>query len=172
MLGNEISSLLTESDANQGILGDGQIGQAVGRLARGFGMSIETYGRENTPTDLAALFSRSDFVSIHLPLTPETKGMVDRSLLTQMKATSFLINLARGGVVNQADLVDALTKGTLAGAALDVLDVEPPLDPNHPLLKFGQVVATPHIGFNTREAVAEKGEIALANIAAYCAEHP
>ena len=145
-----------------GILGFGRIGRRVGELARGFGMRILVNHIIRPPEDLlkrldAKLvgleehFRESDFVTIHVPLTNETRGMVNYRLLRLMKPGSYLINTSRGAVVKQEDLIRALKEGILAGAAVDVYDQEPP-DPNSELLKMPNVVHTPHIGAQTIEA--------------------
>lgn len=146
-----------------GIVGHGAIGREVERLALAFGMVPCIFDR-NPRTSLAAVFSTSDFVTLHVPLMPETRGMVSMDLLRLMKPTAFLINCARGPIVNEGDLKTALEQGLLAGAALDVFDAEPPLPADYPLLQSAKAIATPHIGFNTREAQKAKGGIALKNI--------
>jgi len=146
-----------------GIIGHGAIGREVERLAIAFGMKPLIFDR-NAQTTLEEVFSESDFVSLHVPLFPETRGMVALDLLRRMKPTSFLINCARGPIVNSEALKTALDEGMLAGAALDVLDTEPPIAADCPLLQSAKVIATPHIGFNTREALQAKGRIALDHI--------
>jgi D-3-phosphoglycerate dehydrogenase len=115
--------------------------------------------------DLATLVAGSDFVSLHAPLTPQTRGMVDRRLFEQMKAGSALINTARGELVNEADLVWALDEGPLRAAALDVLAEEPPR-PGHPLLGRDDVLVTPHMGPHTAEATSAMGAWALDDLLA------
>ena len=100
-------------------------------------------------------------MTLHVPLNSETRGLVSAELLDLMKPTAFLINCARGPIVDAAALVSALESGQLAGAALDVFDTEPPLPPDHPLLQLPNLIATPHIGFNTAEALVTKGTDAL-----------
>lgn len=146
-----------------GLVGFGAIGKAVTRRARGFDCRVLAYdpyldpeaiqalGAE--PADLDRVFGEADFVSIHASLTPETRGLVDAKLLRQMKPTAYLINAARGPLVNEGDLVQALTEGWIAGAAIDAYDQEPPR-PDHPLRSLPNCLATPHSAFNTVEAVA------------------
>lgn len=147
-----------------GILGFGRIGRRVGELAKSFGMKILVNDIITPPKELLdklgarlvsleELFMNSEFVTIHVPLTNETRGMVDYNLLGLMKPGSYLINTSRGPVVKQEDLVKALREGILAGAALDVYDQEPP-SPSLELLRMPNVVHTPHIGGQTREAQA------------------
>ena len=150
-----------------GVVGAGQIGSAVQRLATPFGMALLTYSRHGS-LSLEELFARSDFISLHLPLVASTRGLVGADLLARMKPTAFLINCARGPVVDSAALHRALLGGQLAGAAVDVFDQEPPLPPDLPLLALPNVIATPHIGYNTAEAVRAKGEQALQHLQDYC----
>lgn len=110
------------------------------------------------------IFVQSDFVTLHLPLTPETRGLVTLERLKQMKPASFIINTARGPIIVSDALRVALENGIIAGAALDVFDMEPPLPGHCALLDAPNLIATPHIGFNTVEAVAAKGRMALDNI--------
>lgn len=142
-----------------GIVGFGRIGRAVARRAEAFGMRVIALGREapyQAPyVDRATFFREADVVSLHVPLTPSTRGMVDRAWLSAMRPGSYLINTARGGVVDEGALLEALD-GHLGGAGLDVFAVEP-VDGHHPLVRHPKVVATPHIGsatVETRRAMA------------------
>lgn len=144
-----------------GIVGLGRIGSLVGVRAKAFGMRVvsydpyikgeraESYGTILLDT-LDALLALSDFVSVHTPLTPETRGMFGASAMAKMKPGARLISCARGGVVDEAALLQALEAGRLGGAALDVFEKEPPGD--NPLLKHPRVVVTPHLGAMTEEA--------------------
>jgi glyoxylate reductase len=137
--------------ATLGIVGYGRIGRAVGRRAEGFGMEI-LHG-----IPLAELLERSDFVSLHAPLKPETKGLIGAEELRRMKPSAFLVNTARGPLVDTHALTEALQTGEIAGAALDVTDPEP-LPVDHPLLSAPNLVIAPHIGsasHRTREAMAD-----------------
>ena len=138
-----------------GIVGMGLIGQAVARRARGFDMEIIYFSRTRKPDverelglrwvpDLPTLLGESDIVSLHMPLTSETEGLIGRQELRQMKREAFLINTTRGRTVDQNALYEALTDGTIAGAALDVT-VPEPLPGDDPLLSLDNVVITPHI---------------------------
>jgi D-3-phosphoglycerate dehydrogenase len=146
-----------------GIVGLGAIGNEVARLASAFGMQVLSHNR-GSGTPLDEIFTQSDYVTIHVPLVEETRGLVNLQRLKQMKRTAFMINTARGPIIDRDALLEALEHGIIAGAAIDVFDVEPPLPSNYPLLNAPNLIATPHIGFNTREAVDEKGMIALQNI--------
>ena len=156
-----------------GIVGFGQIGQAVARRALGFGMRVLYTSRKAKPeaerelgarrVPLETLLSESDVVSLHVPLTPETRHLIDESALRRMKPTAYLVNMARGGVVDTAALVRALQEGWIAGAALDVTDPEP-LPPDHPLYRLPNCVITPHIGSATRETRKAMALLACENL--------
>lgn len=149
-----------------GLLGSGRIGSRVAELARAFGMSVLVFdpfvdaakAREIGATKVEspeALVSQSDFVSIHTPLTAETKHMVNAKLLSQFKPTGFIVNCARGGIIDEAALFEALVGGKLAGAALDVFEVEPMKE--SPLASLPNVHFTPHVGASTQEAQQKAG---------------
>jgi glyoxylate reductase len=136
--------------ATLGIVGYGRIGRAVGRRAEGFGMEV----LHGIPMD--DLLERSDFVSLHAPLKPETRGLIGTEQLARMKPTAFLVNTARGPLVDTDALAKALQDGQIAGAAIDVTDPEP-LPVDHPLLSAPGLVIAPHIGsasHRTRQAMA------------------
>jgi len=161
-----------------GIVGYGRIGQAVARVGRAFEMKILAHRRNATGpidggehADLDRLFAESDVVSLHCPLTPDTKELVNAARLARMKSTAFLINTARGGLVNEADLSAALDAGTIAGAGLDVLSVEPPSASN-PLLRARNCVITPHIAWATRGARRRLIAATAENVAAFLAGRP
>jgi D-3-phosphoglycerate dehydrogenase len=144
-----------------GIIGLGRIGRAVATRAAALGMKIVAHdpfvgseaGRdcEVETTGLDEVFSRADFLTIHTPLTPETRGLVNREAFEKMKQGARVINCARGGLVDEGALYDAITSGKIAGAALDVFEQEPP-PADHPLLKLDEVIVTPHLGASTSEA--------------------
>ena len=152
-----------------GIIGIGKIGMLVAQRLAGFDMKFVAYdpyvkiapggGPEIKMVSLDELLSASDFVTIHIPKTPETQGLIDAAALAKMKSTAFVINAARGGVLDEAALFDALKSGTIAGAGLDVYASEPCTD--SPLFGLDNVVATPHLGASTEEA-QEKAGIAVA----------
>jgi D-3-phosphoglycerate dehydrogenase / 2-oxoglutarate reductase len=143
-----------------GVIGIGRIGRTVAERAVGLRMNVIAYdpylGPENIralgvePGSLEELFRRADYITIHTPLTRDTRGLINRKAFAQMKDGVMLINCARGGIVNEKDLYDAITSGKVAGAALDVFEKEPPGD--HPLLNLEQVICTPHLGASTGEA--------------------
>ena len=146
-----------------GILGLGRIGLQVAHRAQGFGMRVLYYGNrrnEDAEQRLGLQFGsvdnilrEADFVSLHLPLNPDTRGLIDERRLRLMKPSAFLINMARGSVVDHDALVRALREGRIAGAALDVYPREP-IPPDDPLLELPNVIMTPHIGTNTHRAIA------------------
>jgi glyoxylate reductase len=143
--------------ATLGIIGLGRIGRAVARRAQGFDMTVLHSGPDGG-VPLLTLLARSDFVSLHTPFTPETHHLIDAAALEAMKPTAILINTARGPIVDQAALIEALRQGEIAGAALDVTDPEPP-PPGDPLLSAPNLIVAPHIGSAThtaREAMANR----------------
>jgi len=152
-----------------GVLGFGRIGREVANRCYAFGMKVITYdpyltiedARENNAekVELEQLFEKSDFVTLHLPATPETKGLVNKKLLSKMKKTAFLINTARGSVVNEKDLIQALHDGAIKGAALDVYENEPLGE--SPLTKIDHVVLTPHLASGTEDAQRVAGTIVV-----------
>jgi D-3-phosphoglycerate dehydrogenase len=153
-------------------VGCGHIGLQVARLGNAFGCHVLGFeSRELKDVDvlikqvaLDELLRRSDIVSLHLPLTANTRGFIGREQLAKMKNSAILINTARGPVVDQAALIEALEQNRLAGAGLDVFDIEPPLPSDHPILKAANTVLVPHIGFDTVEAVQAKADIALEHL--------
>ena len=151
-----------------GVIGVGAIGSEVLRLAGAFGMTAVGYD-QGSSTPLLEIIAESDFVTLHVPLLPATRGMVDADILGAMKPTAYLINCARGPIVDADALEAALAANAIAGAALDVFDREPPLPENLPLLTFPNVIATPHIGFDTAEAVRAKGLMTVEHIQEYFA---
>jgi glyoxylate reductase len=150
--------------ATLGIVGWGRIGQAVARRAKGFGLEV-VHSSRSSGLPLDELLERSDFVSLHVPLTPETRGLIDAAALARMKPTALLINTARGGVVDQDALRSALHDGTIAGAALDVTDPEP-LPADHPLLDAPNLLVVPHVGSATGHTRARMAEMAVENLLA------
>ena len=158
-----------------GIVGLGKIGSRSAELFHAFGCRILASSRsvhKNAPayieqTDLPSLLSRSDIVVLHCPLNDSTRGLINRETLSLMKPTAVLINLARGPVVKAQDLADALNSSTIAGAALDVFDREPPLNADEPLLKAKNTILTPHIAFATQESMSIRAEIVFENLRRY-----
>ena len=161
-----------------GIVGYGRIGRATAQLATAFGMEVlayDAYPIEDTePTrmvDLETLFRESDFVSLHCPLTAENEKLVNAERLGLMKPTAYLINTARGPLVDESALEVALTTGQIGGAGLDVLSVEPPAA-DHPLYGIENCVITPHIAWATRSARARLLNTAVDNLEAFLAGNP
>ena len=160
-----------------GIVGFGHIGQQAARIGAAFGMSILYNSRTKKETtlgtfvDLKTLFAQSDVVSLHCPLTAENKGFVNKDLLHVMKPTSFLINTARGPLINEPDLAEALNTHRIAGAALDVLSTEPPKEDN-PLLHAQNCIITPHIAWMTYEARQRIMNITAQSIQAFLNGQP
>ncbi len=161
-------------DKTLGVVGLGQIGQAVARRALGFGMRIVYSGRsratEEVERTLGAeyvsfddLLKHSDVISLHCPLTPETRHLVDADALKAMKPAAYLINTTRGPVVHEAALADALEAGEIAGAGLDVFEAEPEVEPR--LLALENVVLTPHLGSATVETRTAMAVLAAENVA-------
>ena len=152
------------SGATLGIVGMGRIGSAVARRAAGFSMEVLGTSRAGG-VPLEELLERSDFVSLHAPLTAATRGLIGAAELRRMKPTAFLVNTARGGLVDTDALVRALREGWIAGAGLDVTDPEP-LPADHPLLEQAGVVVTPHIGSASRRAREAMADLSVDNLLA------
>ena len=156
-----------------GIIGAGNIGREVMKIARALDMEILVYTR--TPkqdsdgiryVDLETLLKNSDYVSLHCPLTPQTKHLINRKTLELMKPTAFLINTSRGALINEAELIDALKEGVIAGAGLDVQEVEPPAF-DSPLYDMDNVILTPHMGWKGLETRKRLLSILEGNVKAY-----
>jgi glyoxylate reductase len=150
--------------ATLGIVGWGRIGQAVARRAEGFGMEV-VHSSRSSGVPLDELLATADFVSLHTPLTPQTRALIDAAALKRMKPTALLINTARGGVVDQEALRAALIAGEIAGAALDVTDPEP-LPADHPLLDSPNLLVVPHVGSATVRTRAKMAAMAVDNLLA------
>jgi glycerate dehydrogenase len=160
-----------------GIVGLGNIGTKVAAIAQAFGMRV-IYNSRNMGTgttavyaDIKTLFAESDVVSLHCPLTPVNTGFVNAGLLAVMKSSAILINTARGHLINENDLADALNNKIIAGAALDVLCAEPAL-PANPLLNAANCIITPHQAWVTREARERVMKITANNIKAFLKKQP
>ncbi len=166
-------------DKTLGIIGSGSIGQQVITIARALGMNILVYNR--TPrswndqqiksVSLEELFMRSDFISLHCPLTPETRHIVNITRLSLMKPSAFVINTSRGSLIKETDLIEALQAGKIAGAALDVQDPEPP-ELTNPLFDMDNVIMTPHIGWKPLEARQRLINLLAGNIDAFIQGKP
>jgi len=168
-------------DATIGIIGMGNIGRQVARRARGFDMTVLYHNRTRnlqaeaelgaTYATLPELLQRADYVTLNVPLTAETRGMIGRAQLQQMQPTAWLINAARGGVINHAALVEALEQGWIAGAALDVTEPEP-LPRDHPLLHMDNAIIAPHLGSATRQTRRAMAQLTVDNLKAGLAGSP
>jgi len=156
-----------------GVIGFGEIGQAVGELGLAFGMQVLPYRRGAIAdsrfqrAELDTVIQESDFLSIHCPLTPDTKNLLNADSLKKMKKSAFLINTARGGIVNEADLVSALKAGVIGGAAVDVLSAEPPRGNPLSASEIPNLILTPHTAWAALEARQRLMEGVQANIEAY-----
>jgi len=159
-----------------GIIGFGAIGRAVATLAQAFGCFIHYYDPFTPKSatmeasieqhgELGSLLAVSDLLTLHIPLNDQTRGLVDRHFLNQMKKGSLLVNTSRGEIVNNTALIEALDAGHLRGYLCDVLEHEPML-PNHPLAHRTDVIITPHIGSRTHQSVVRQGSMAVENLVA------
>lgn len=161
-----------------GIIGAGAIGSRVARIANAFGCDVYAYSRtakdlpDVTFTDLDTLMSTCDIISVHVPQNSETIGMISAEKIALMKSDAVLINTARGPIVDSSALADALNSGKIAGAAVDVFETEPPIDPGHPLLNARNCIATPHIAFASVQAMYKRADIVCENIRAYLEGNP
>lgn len=153
-----------------GIVGTGAIGLRVAQIAKAFGCEVYAYSRtvkedtDLTYVDLETLLSTCDIVSLHVPLTEATKHLINAERLSLMKPNALLINTARGPVVESAALAHALQTGQIAGAGIDVFEMEPPVPTDHPLFHAPNVLVTPHIAFATVEALEKRAVIVFDNI--------
>lgn len=160
-----------------GLIGLGAIGRCVAERAQGFRMRVMAYdpfwpeefarAQGIVRASVEEILAAADIVSIHAPLTPENRGLIDAAALKRMKPTALLINCARGGIVNEADLAAALRAGTIAGAGIDVFEKEPPVD--SPLLGLDNVVLTPHTAAFTYEGMNNMSTAIVAQILDFCA---
>ncbi|MAE25996.1 MAG: phosphoglycerate dehydrogenase [Limisphaerales bacterium] len=159
-----------------GILGLGRIGSEVAKRARAFGMAVLAFDPYLSPSrakamevevaSLDEIYSQSDFITVHMPMTDETRGMVNKAAFSKMKKGVRILNCARGGIVHEADLVEAIQQGVVAGAAMDVYESEP-LAADHPFRSMPEIVTTPHLGASTREAQTNVGIEIADSITAY-----
>lgn len=162
-----------------GVIGAGAIGQQVMKVAKALGMNILVYNRSFKDlgdssikfVGLEELLKESDFVSLHCPLTPETKHLINKSKLELMKPSAFIINTSRGALIKETDLIEALENKKIAGAALDVQDPEPP-ELNNPLFDMKNVILTPHIGWRCIESRQRLLNLLAANVEAFIKEEP
>ncbi|WP_300522622.1 NAD(P)-dependent oxidoreductase [Aminiphilus sp.] len=164
-----------------GIVGTGAIGLRVAELLLAFGCEVVAWSRSIrkealalgvTYVDLDELLATCDIVSLHTPLTEETKLLFDRERIARMKPGSLLLNVSRGGVVDSHALAVALEEGHLKGAGIDVFEMEPPIPADHPLLAAPNTLLAPHGGFATEEALAKRARIVFENVTAWLEGHP
>lgn len=172
--------LVELANKTMGIIGFGSIGERIADVATAFGMNIIGSKRHHTDqshrknfrwADVPELLAQSDVVTIHSPLTAETKGLINKDNLALMKPTAYLLNTARGPIIVDQDLADALNNDVIAGAGIDVLSVEPPSADN-PLFTAKNCLITPHIAWATKEARARLMAIAVQNLASFTAGNP
>ena len=163
-----------------GIVGTGAIGQRTAEIFRVFHCNLLGYSRTKRPeaealgiryVTLPELMAQSDIVSVHTPLTPETRGLIGKDEIARMKQGAILINTARGPVVDTQALADALNNGRIF-AGIDVYEKDPPLVEDHPLRGAKNLIRTPHIGFNTRESIDRRAAMAFENVTAFLAGKP
>ena len=156
-----------------GIVGAGAIGTRVAHIAKAFGCEVYAYSRTKKELEgvkfvtLEELLSMCDVVSLHVPLNKETTHLIDKEKLALMKENAVLINTARGSVVDSEALAEALNKGKLAGACVDVFEKEPPVEKTHPLFHAKNILVTPHVAFATKEAMVKRAHIAFENVRAW-----
>lgn len=172
--------LIELAGKTMGIIGFGSIGARVADVAAAFGMQVLGSARHRSDqshragfrwAEIGELVAAADVVSLHCPLTPETKGLVDKALLSRMKKTAFLLNTSRGPIIVEEDLAEALASGTIAGAGLDVLSMEPP-ETGNPLFKAPRCIITPHIAWATLEARRRLMNMTVENLRAFVDGHP
>lgn len=164
-----------------GIIGTGRIGIMTAKLFKAFGCRVLGYSRTKKEeavqagieyTELDELLKISDIVSLHVPSTAETKGFLSRERISLMKQTAILINCARGAVVDNEALAEALNSDKIAGAAIDVFDMEPPIPADYPLLKAKNTLLTPHVAFASKESMIRRAHIVFDNLYAYLDGRP
>ena len=164
-----------------GVVGTGAIGARVAKIAAAFGCRVLAYSRTEKQklvdagvqyVSLDELLEQSDFVSLHVPLTDATRGLINAEAIAKMKQGAVLLNTARGPVVDSAALAAALNAGKLAGAGIDVFEGEPPIAKDHPLCSAKNTVLTPHVAFASREALETRADIVFANVEKWLAGAP
>ncbi len=164
-----------------GVIGTGAIGKRVAEIGLAFGCKVIAYNRSENKDlvnqgviykPLEDILKESDIATIHLPLTKDTRGLINAEKLNLMKKNALLINTARGPIVDNEALSEALKSGQLGGAGIDVFDMEPPLPLEYPLLNSPNTVLTPHIGFATKEAMQRRAKITFENIIRWIEGNP
>jgi len=179
---NRVQGLRRLAGQTLGLVGFGRIGQAVARRAQGFGLRVIAHDPVVDPGHAAAqgvelvsldeIYACADILSLHCNLSPENRGMLDSSAFSRMEKKPLLLNVARGGLLNEAALAQALDAGRLAGAALDVLATDSPELPGHPLAGRKDVLLTPHVAFYSETAMAELARICAGNVTAWWEGRP
>lgn len=168
------------SGKTMGIIGYGQIGQTTSRIAQAFGMKVLAYNRTREKVietesvryaTLEVLYREADVIMLHCPLTEENEGFINKESIEQMKDSVLIVNNARGALINEADLADALNRGKVAGAGLDVVSEEP-ISEDNPLLKAKNCIITPHIAWASLEARQRLLDIAVENLSKYLEGNP
>lgn len=156
-----------------GVIGTGAIGMRVANIAKAFGCEVYAYsrtvkeGKEIKYVDLNTLLSTCDVISLHVPLNENTKGLINEENIKLMKKNAILINTARGPVVDSKALSDALKNNIIAGAGIDVFEIEPPIPVDHVLFDAPNLIVTPHVAFATKESMVKRAEIVFDNIDKY-----
>ena len=168
-------------DKTVGIIGTGKIGTMTAKLLKAFGANLIGYNRSEHEeakalgldyVSLEELMEQSDIVSVHLPLNDETRGILSKDLLAKMKSSAVLINCARGPIIDNEALAELLNEEKIAGAGIDVFDMEPPLPADYPLLSAKNAVLAPHVGYLTDEAMVLRAHIAFENTLAFIKGEP
>lgn len=164
-----------------GVIGTGAIGSRVVKIAAAFGCKVVAHSRTKKQelinagveyVELDELLGAADFISLHVPLTEATRGLIGKEAIARMKQGAVVINTSRGPVVDSEALAEALKNGHIAGAGIDVFEIEPPIAKDHPLCNAPHTVLTPHVAFASKEALEKRAEIVFENIAAYLAGKP
>ncbi len=175
LVGNELNGRTI------GIVGTGAIGLRTAEILKVFHCKLLGYSRSEAPkaldlgieyVSLEELLQKSDIVSLHLPLTEDTQGLISRDKIALMKENSILINTARGPIVDSMALADALNSGRIAGAGIDVFETEPPIPLDHPLFHSKNTLVTPHIAFATQESMVKRAKIVFDNVISWLDGEP
>ncbi len=171
-------NLLEMAGKTIGVVGAGEIGQRVIKIAQAFDLKVLCYSRTKRMiqgvefVDLDTLMKESDIVTLHIPATPATHHLIDADKIALMKKEAVLINTARGTIVDSEALAEALNNHKIAGAGIDVFEMEPPIPSEHPLLNAKNTILAPHIGFATKEALVKRADVVFENIKKYLAGDP
>lgn len=171
-------NLLEMAGKTIGVVGAGEIGHRVIKIAQAFDLKVLCYSRTKRMiqgvefVDLDTLMKESDIVTLHIPATPATHHLIDADKIALMKKEAVLINTARGTIVDSEALAEALNNHKIAGAGIDVFEMEPPIPSEHPLLNAKNTILAPHIGFATKEALVKRADVVFENIKKYLAGDP